>query len=282
MRILRGLKQVHRAPEVLRCYRFTDHWSKLLFAYVGLPTKFPFSITTRDGVRIPFQEITDVQTFWQIFIAGLYPVRSTDTVIVDAGANVGYFTLYALQKSPRCCVISIEPAPDCYLRLCELVSASGMMDRCRSLNVGLGDESGRAMLGSEIGGEPTQFRRVGSAGRIPVQLLTMDEVLKGYESVDLLKMDIEGSEYDVFRVASVATVRKIRRICMEYHPLYIDNAVISRVNELIARLAVDGLQMTSRVDFGDGYGVLNFARESCRDESVVLRAEKSQAAATSR
>ena len=39
----------------------------------------------------------------------------------------------------------------------------------------------------------------------------------GTESVDLLKIDIEGSELEVFNVASRSWLPKVKNICIELH-----------------------------------------------------------------
>ncbi len=41
-------------------------------------------------------------------------MRKTDRLIIDAGANIGAFVLYALLTAPNARVIAIEPAPDSY------------------------------------------------------------------------------------------------------------------------------------------------------------------------
>jgi hypothetical protein len=39
----------------------------------------------------------------------------------------------------------------------------------------------------------------------------------GIESCDFLKVDIEGSEFEIFLTASRATLQRIEKIAMEYH-----------------------------------------------------------------
>ena len=53
----------------------------------------------------------DLATLWLIFFSPAYPVKASDRVIVDAGANVGFFTLYASHRAPLARIISIEPFP---------------------------------------------------------------------------------------------------------------------------------------------------------------------------
>src|SRR4051794_8526066 len=110
-RLLRALQHLNRIPEVLRCRRHTRQWLTLTAAYLGLKSTLPLEITLRSG-KFQFREASDVDAFWAIFCRDDYPVKSSDALIVDAGANIGAFTLYALQRAPEAVVIAIEPAPD--------------------------------------------------------------------------------------------------------------------------------------------------------------------------
>jgi FkbM family methyltransferase len=55
---------------------------------------------------------------------------------------------------------------------------------------------------------------------IPVNVITLEELLNrsGLTQVDLLKMDIEGAETQVFETVSTATLRRIRAAVIECHP----------------------------------------------------------------
>src|SRR3954447_17421040 len=115
-RILKGLAQPERFPEILRSRSVTPNWIRLSSAYVGLPLRRPFRIDLGSG-SFEFRDPCDASTFWQIFVREVYPVKPSDSLIVDAGANIGSFTLYALLRAPQAHVIAIEPAPDSCERL---------------------------------------------------------------------------------------------------------------------------------------------------------------------
>ena len=100
-RLLRAFTQVRRMPEVIHCRSLTRDWVRLTTAYVRMTSKLPFSINLPSG-PFEFREISDIPTFWQIFFADLYSVRPTDRIIIDAGANIGAFTLYALLTNHKC------------------------------------------------------------------------------------------------------------------------------------------------------------------------------------
>ena len=48
-----------------------------------------------------------------------------------------------------------------------------------------------------------------------IEVVPLDEIIK--ETCDFLKMDCEGSEYDIFKYASDDTIKKIKRLAIEFH-----------------------------------------------------------------
>src|SRR5579884_3969850 len=103
-RLLRTLKNPRRFSEISLCKSATPEWMQLLTAYVGFPFR-PFFITLKSG-PFEFREKSDVATFWQVFFRNVYPLRPADRLIVDAGANIGVFSLYALLALHDCRVIA--------------------------------------------------------------------------------------------------------------------------------------------------------------------------------
>src|SRR5579864_9017663 len=105
--IWRALRNATRAPEILRCVVETNQWAAISAAYLGLSRlQYPLVLRLRRGEEIHIEELTDLKAFWQIFLRKVYRVRATDEVILDLGANVGVFTLYAARNAPRAQVFS--------------------------------------------------------------------------------------------------------------------------------------------------------------------------------
>jgi|SRR5208282_1312469 len=243
IRLLKAGQNLNRLPEILRCRQHTHQWLRLTAAYIGLKEDFPFEISVPSGI-FGFVERGDVATFWQIFCRGIYPVDSSDRLIVDAGANIGAFSLYALQASPVAKVIAIEPAPDSCNRLRSMMSSNGMDSRYTLCEAALGERQGETTIQLSAG---SQFRRTGVGGHT-VKMVTLDSLVPPNAAVDLLKMDIEGAEYGVLNSVSTDTLLRIRRIVLEFHP------------RAPARTAIDpltsaGFKLTRYQDDGAGYGM---------------------------
>ncbi len=219
------LRNITRSREILRCIGETKQWLPVTLAYLGLKDlSYPFSLKIRGIAPVELKEDGDLLAFWQIFLRRVYPVQSIETLIVDAGANIGFFTLFAARESPHAKIYSIEPFPESYERLCHNVKTNRLDDRVTCLNCALGRSSETRMM--ELSGTRSQARRVvafdeGNSGdATSVSTKTLEQVFEEQEiaRVDLLKMDIEGGEYEAFFSTRGEVLRRIRSIALEYHP----------------------------------------------------------------
>src|SRR5579871_5204580 len=251
-------RQLNRMPEIAGCARITDQWWPLARAYAGIrPLTYPYEVQLKDGGRIVLTDFFDLATFWPVFFTPTYPVEPTDRVIVDAGANVGMFTIYAGRRAPDARIAAIEPFPPTFQRL-EAAVAMNRLANVTCLNAALGKDSGEAMMPTEEMG--SQFRRVltsATSTGLAVRVMSLRQALDslGLDEVDQLKMDIEGGEYQTLLFTGPDVLRRIRRINLEYHPAPSEDCTIGR---LTAHLKDNGLLCVLHRDDGSGYGIAHF------------------------
>jgi FkbM family methyltransferase len=250
-RLLRTLSNPRRLGELSRCKTATTEWKQLVAAYIGLPFH-PFSITLKSG-PFEFREKSDVATFWQVFFRNVYPLRPADRLIVDAGANIAVFSLYALLALPECRVTAVEPSSSTFARLETTLRENGVRNRCTPIRAALGSREGTTTIAT---GGGSQFRTTGGEGET-VRLTTLAAVLPREGTIDLLKMDTEGAEYETLESADLRTLERIRRIALEYHPT---SGSAHRWPALKAHLASAGFRLISEQDDGGGYGMAHMER----------------------
>ncbi|HTT25182.1 MAG TPA: FkbM family methyltransferase [Candidatus Sulfotelmatobacter sp.] len=252
------LKNIRRAPEILRCAREASRWPQITSAYLGFSTlSYPCLLHLRGGDGIRLHELTDLKTFWQIFLRRVYHVEASDRTILDIGANVGLFSLYAARRAPTARVYAVEPFPSTFERLVEVVRDHHLIERVTCINCAItGNGETRLMRSDPL---PSQRRALVPLGKgtsgIQVQSKTLSTLLReqGLNRVDLVKMDIEGGEYEVLLSTSPSVLRTIRRIALEYH----GDCTPHTKREIFDHLRDAGFEVTSDIHDRLGYGVAN-------------------------
>lgn len=175
----------------------------------------------------------DLITFWIIFFRKEYMVDNANKIIIDAGANIGTFSLFAARAAPDAQIVALEPFPATRARLEFHVKRNGLANRveCRPWALA-GSESRRFMAG---GNAPSQSRGLADAGEceegVVVEAVTLELLLDrtGLQFVDLLKMDIEGAEYEVFLSTPDKVLHRFRAIALEYHPNGLKRVLFDRL-----------------------------------------------------
>lgn len=146
---------------------------------------------------------------------------------VDVGANWGYFTLvaaHAVGESGR--VVALEPDPRVHAELRANLRRNGIRN-VAALAVAASDRAGEATLSGYA--EADRNRGVsslvaapaGDAPSFPVRTAPLDDLLdeQSVDSVDLVKIDVEGAEELVVRgMARGLASGRYRRILVELHP----------------------------------------------------------------
>jgi FkbM family methyltransferase len=143
--------------------------------------------------------------------------------VVDVGANVGVFSVWAARHLGAARVVAIEPSPRVADALLANLKRNGV-ENATVLQVALGGERREATLyrrGPAV--LDTLFRRDNYGSRFEpagsVSVTTLDDLFAMHEieHCDLLKLDCEGAEYEVLFGASSDSLGRIRHIAAEYH-----------------------------------------------------------------
>jgi FkbM family methyltransferase len=129
--------------------------------------------------------------------------------ILDVGANVGMFSMVARHFFPSAVIHAYEPNP----RIFPYTAKNLMRIETWGFNAGLGSRDGFAEMLDDPDSRQARTKLV-EAG--PVRIDSIQQAIERLgESVDLMKLDCEGAEWDIF--SDVAAIRKVRVIRMEYH-----------------------------------------------------------------
>lgn len=167
----------------------------------------------------------------------------TGGVFVDVGANEGYFSVVAARVvGPTGKVIAVEPQT----RLQPVLQRNFALNQCgqvRLIAAAISDQSGEATLHLTPGvnnsasslQRPTRYPLF----RQTVPTITLNSLLEqaGVDHCDLLKIDIEGWEYEaVLGSRTLFETGRIRALALELHPRVLANRGLkmAEVTEFLA------------------------------------------------
>ena len=155
-------------------------------------------------------------------------VRDATDPVVDVGAHVGLFALYTRALSSKVSIFALEPETDNFAMLNANIK-DNKLTKIKTLQIALGNRTGETHLLVSLDSHNHRVVNAPSDEFIEekdIQPLT--EIVKTFtlrdfldkqkiEKVSLLKMDIEGGEYDVFSACLPEDFARIGNIIMEYH-----------------------------------------------------------------
>lgn len=232
-----------RFPLTLKVYLFF-----LRLFSVGL--RHRIILTEVEGIKL---YIDSKSTYTPVLIKDSYEKGTTrlfsdlikeGMVVSDIGANVGYYSLIAARlvgESGR--VFAFEPAPDNFALLVKNIEANGF-GNIIPVQKAVSDKTGRGTL--FLWNEPDlhNMREHHEKGSIEVEVITIDEFMKNINrTVDLVKMDVEGSEMRVLE-GMVETIRRNPelKIITEFSPYYLRRSGCSPV-EFLEKLVDCGFKL---------------------------------------
>jgi FkbM family methyltransferase len=195
-RVLEGLRIYHRPLGIrgvgaICSYRLFGWPKELAVAPAGI----------RNPVYIRMRT-TDVSVYHEVLNCGQYAIDLpfSPKIIVDAGANIGMASLYFAAKYPQARIIAIEPEPSNFAMLAQNV---GAYPNILPIHAALWNRDGEIGVNTP-GSFENPLSKVGFVVRegqgVPVRAITVRTLMRemGIQCIDILKVDIEGAEKEVF------------------------------------------------------------------------------------
>jgi FkbM family methyltransferase len=166
----------------------------------------------------------DLQAYRQIFIQQEYAFSAeiAPVVIIDAGAHIGLASIYFANRFPEATIVAIEPEQENFRLLVENTRPYPAIHPVNAALWHTNEEIDLVDPGRGNWGFTTEARRPGRQpqGKIlqPVKAVTLDRLLEEFSlpAVNILKMDVEGAEHEIFS-DSAAWIERVDAIIIELH-----------------------------------------------------------------
>ncbi|HJX26874.1 MAG TPA: MupA/Atu3671 family FMN-dependent luciferase-like monooxygenase, partial [Thermoanaerobaculia bacterium] len=262
---------------------------------VVLPNGMPIACVTEFQVQAGYQEIFDDEIYLRHGIT-----LPEGAVVLDVGANLGFFSMFVHQRAKNARVFAFEPFPPTWQALSANVGLYGL--DVQLINRGVADRPGRTeftfypnapgLSGRFAGTEEDLaenralvldwMERMGvripaeqideavrehlRTERFEVELVTLSDVIRerGIERIDLLKVDAEKSEGYILAGLRDEDWPKVRQVVLEVH----GDELLEEVGTVLRRhgfeVAVDDFAVAEAREGPDG-------REAVRVTMVYAR-----------
>lgn len=177
-------------------------------------SKYKYPILLRNNT-------TDVCVFYQVFLAKSYDINYgfEPKVIIDCGANIGLSVIYFKNRFPDAKIIAIEPEKSNFELLKKNTEKynnifcikSGVWNRSTDLVIKEGNNGNWDFVTEEV--------NVKSINRDTIPAVSINEIINTYDidQIDILKIDIEGSEKELFEMNFENWLKITKVLIIELH-----------------------------------------------------------------
>jgi FkbM family methyltransferase len=179
---------------------------------------------------------SDESVFWQVFVEREYdfPLAIEPKLIIDGGANVGCTTLWFAEKFPQAKIIAVEPEESNFKVLQENIK---QLPNVKAIRAGIWDKSCDLQVKDiGLGNWAFEIEQAGENEKNKFSAVTINQILaeSGFQEIDILKLDIEGAEKEIFEASCEAWLSRTKVLIIELHE-YFREGINKAFNEAIAK-----------------------------------------------
>jgi FkbM family methyltransferase len=191
---------------------FFDYMSKL----AQLQHK-PKVVETKEGYKFEVVTASDYLLIREM-MEDMYGKIEKDWYVVDIGAQRGIFTIRAATFAKE--VHAYEPFKDSFNALNRNLDLNEITNVHANMMAVAGKRGTMDLILSKSSLTHSLYKGIGEpTGEVQkVMVVTLDDVVREIPRIDFLKVDCEGSEYEMFYNAKPWTIDKIKNFMIELHP----------------------------------------------------------------
>ncbi len=214
-----------------------------LFGNIQNPREYIFKKNKRNNSTLIFKTRPNqiqfgvpeslYQVFKEIFMEDVYDINKLvktlpeNPVVVDIGANAGFFNIILLSKIAGAQIFAYEPLPSNVAYFQQVIKDNPRIEKFiklyqaavsgtekDSLDLFMEDHADSQVVASVF----ADFN-VHNTKKITVPCISLSKIvaLNQLDKIDLLKIDCEGSEYDILYNTAASVVQMAKHIAIEVH-----------------------------------------------------------------
>jgi FkbM family methyltransferase len=169
-----------------------------------------------DGIVLHFG---DLHSFYfeldQIFVKNLYGFQTTSDipVIIDCGSHVGLATLYFARRYPQSIIHAFEADPSIHCLFKSNIQSAKLSNVTTHAKAVWTDNKGVCF---RLSGDDSGHINQTNGTLIPS--IRLRDYLEKFERIDMLKLDVEGAEYEIIEDC-LPVLDRVQRMIIEVHRL---------------------------------------------------------------
>lgn len=200
------------------------NWYLYILDYFGFLKNKKLVYHLRNGVKYTtkgggggFQIIADTWVLKQ-YTPDLRFIIKDGFVVIDGGANIGSFSIFAAKSAQNVKVLSYEPVKENFEVLLENIRLN-RLSNIKAFNFALSERIGRKkiFLAESRIGDHSFSRQTNKY--VEVECIGLKDMFgkNKIEKCNLLKLDVEGAEYEILFNTPKEFLERIHLICLEFH-----------------------------------------------------------------
>ncbi len=216
---MKKLNILGKIDTMVKVIRLFENWPVVILSYLGLYGDTKLLYALRTGIRYRVASPKNGRTITEIWSNRRYALSNDEMqsgcIVVDVGAHVGMFSIFAASRSDGVRVLSYEPHPDNFRLLTENIRLNGLKN-VQPFSWAVSGASGKRKLfvsPEDMGHSLIRLHE----NYVEVDCVTLKQVLSQIAKCDFLKIDCEGAEYEILFNTPVGYLRKVNRILVECH-----------------------------------------------------------------
>jgi len=205
-----------------RSWNILKNWYLYPLVYFKLTKKDHVIFETRSGLKIKIRvNSTDLMAFTHVWMIQEYSDDNfsinNDDVIIDVGAHIGLFALFASQFCKNGKIFCYEPIKENYKILIENIEMNQIQNIFPN-NLAVTKETSRVkiFLNDDQSGH-SMFIQNKNFVEVDSKSLSDIFIDNGIKECDFLKLDCEGAEYEIIESLPSDLFTKINKTAIEYH-----------------------------------------------------------------
>lgn len=221
---------ISKIKTVIKVVKILKNWPLYFADYFKLVKRSVMVLKLENGICLGIRPRTmERGTFNAIWLNHIYTppgfeIKDGDTII-DIGAHVGIFSIFAAMSGQDIKVYSFEPAPE-NIQIFERNISLNKIKNIQFFNAAVASESGeREFLLFSENASGHNFASLGEKGnsdsKIIIKTITLNDFLneKSIAKINLLKINCEGAEYEILFNCPYEVFKKVEKISIQCHDM---------------------------------------------------------------